>query len=76
MWNTYIGDDMESRMNEYIEKKGYKKKWIAQQLGVSQEVLSRWINGRSMPSLKKAFEIAELLECKVDNLYIKKDPPK
>ncbi len=75
MWNVSIGDDMKCRMNELIEEKGYKKKWVAQQLGVSADVLSRWINGRSMPSLEKAFQLAEILECKVDDLYIKKRPP-
>jgi len=65
---------MDNRINEYIERKGYKKKWVAQQIGVSQEVLSRWINGKNMPSLEKAFKLAEILECKVDDLYIKKDP--
>ncbi len=66
---------MDNRINEYIERKGYKKKWVAQQIGVSQEVLSRWINGKNMPSLEKAFKLAEILECKVDDLYIKKRPP-
>jgi len=71
VWNTYIGDDMENRINEWIQLRGYKKKWIAAQIGVSQEVLSRWINGRNMPSLEKAFKLAEILECKVDDLYKK-----
>jgi len=69
VWNVCIGDDMECKMNDLIEEKGYKKKWIASQLGVSADVLSRWVNGRSMPSLEKAFELAYILECKVDDLY-------
>ncbi len=60
---------MKCRLNEIIDEKGYKKKWIAAQLGVSADVLSRWINGRSMPSLEKAFALADILECKVDDLY-------
>jgi len=69
VWNVSIGDDMKCRMNELIEEKGYKKKWIAAQLGVSADVLSRWVNDRGMPSLEKAFQIADILECKVDDLY-------
>ena len=35
----------------------------------SQTVLSRWINNHSKPSLEKAFKLADLLGCKVDDLY-------
>lgn len=63
---------LKSRIGEWIEYKGYKKKWVAQQLGISQTVLSRWINDVSMPSVNKLFELADLLNCKVDDLY-KKD---
>lgn len=60
---------LKSNIDYWIEKRGYKKKWIAGQLGVSQTVLSRWINNRSMPSVKKLFKLADLLDCKVDDLY-------
>lgn len=73
MWNTYIGDDMKSRINEMIELRGYKKKWVASRLGVSQEVLSRWINDRSKPSLDNAFKLSHILNCKVDDLYTSED---
>lgn len=62
---------MKSNINCWIERRGYKKKWIAEQMGVSQEVLSRWINNRSMPSVKNLFKLAEILNCKVDDLYSK-----
>ncbi|GGJ62155.1 helix-turn-helix domain-containing protein [Virgibacillus salexigens] len=64
---------MKSLINEQIEKRGYKKKWVSQELGVSQEVLSRWVNGKSMPSVENLFKLAELLDCKVDDLYEKVD---
>lgn len=72
--NTYIGDYMElkSNINYWIELRGYKKKWVAEQLGISQNVLSRWINDVSMPSVIKLFELAELLECEPGDLYTKK----
>lgn len=63
---------MESNIDFWIEKRGYKKKWVAEQMGVSQNVLSRWITGRSKPSLENAFRLAELLDCKVDDLYKRK----
>lgn len=60
---------MKNNINYWIEKRGYKKKWVAEQIGVSQNVLSRWINGHSMPSLESALRLAKLLRCKVDDLY-------
>ena len=60
---------MKSNIGEIIESRGYKKKWVAEQIGVSQNVLSRWINDGSMPSVLKLFELADLLDCKVDDLY-------
>ncbi len=60
---------MKCLINEHIENSGYKKKWIAKQLGISQEVLSRWANGHSMPSVNNLFKLAKILDCKVDDLY-------
>ncbi len=62
---------MKSNINYWIQKRGYKKKWIAQQLEVSDVVLSRWINGKNLPSLEKAFHLADVLNCKVDDLFIR-----
>jgi putative transcriptional regulator len=61
--------EIKSRIGYWIEIRGYKKKFVAQQLGVSQNVLSRWINGQSIPSLINCFKVAILLECKVDDLF-------
>jgi putative transcriptional regulator len=65
---------MQSRIGEWIEKRGYKKKFIAEQLGISQRQMSKWINGESYPTVPKLFQLAELLQCKVDDLYEKKTP--
>ena len=68
----YIGDVMKNNIDYWIEKRGFKKKWIADQLGVSKNVLSRWIHGHSKPSLENAFKLARILDCKVDDLFIYK----
>lgn len=64
---------LKSKIGNHIDLRGYKKKWIAVQLGISQNVLSRWINNHSMPSVEKLFDLAELLDCKVDDLYERSD---
>lgn len=63
---------LKSNIGYWIEKRGYKKTWVAKQIEVSNVVLSRWINDVSMPSVIKLFELAELLDCEPGDLYIKK----
>jgi putative transcriptional regulator len=60
---------MENRIGEFIDKSGYKKKFIAKHLGITPTQLSNWISGRSYPSVPKLFALADLLEVKVDDLY-------
>lgn len=60
---------MKSNINVWIAKSGMSKKEVAQKMGVSQTVLSRWINNHTMPSLENAFKLADILNCKVDDLY-------
>ncbi|MCM2533312.1 helix-turn-helix domain-containing protein [Neobacillus pocheonensis] len=60
---------MKSRMNDLIVKSGYMKKHIAKELGITPNQLSNWLASRSYPPLDKAYKLAKLLNCKVDDLY-------
>jgi putative transcriptional regulator len=60
---------MKSRIGKIIESKGFKKKYVAEKLGITQNQLSNWIKGRSYPPMDKAFRLAKFLEVKVDDLY-------
>ncbi|WP_284037480.1 helix-turn-helix transcriptional regulator [Neobacillus sp. 114] len=64
---------MKSRIGEFIDAAGYKKKYIAKELEVSPTQLSNWISGRSYPTIEKAFKLAALLSVKVDDLYTKEE---
>lgn len=64
---------MNSLIGELIDKKGFKKKYIAAQLNVTPTQLSNWIGGRSYPTIEKAFKLADLLDVKVDELYERGD---
>lgn len=55
---------------EIKSKRKVEHKEIAKELGVSQQQFSSWVNDRSWPRMDKAFKLAELLECKVDDLYV------
>lgn len=60
---------MKSNIGELIDLKGLKRKWIAEQLGVSAKQVSNWVTGYSFPTVDKAFKLAKLLNVKVDELY-------
>jgi putative transcriptional regulator len=60
---------MKSKIGQVIEDRGLMKKYVAKKLGVSPSQISNWISGKSYPTLNKAFKLAKLLQCKVDDLY-------
>lgn len=60
---------MELKINEAIIKSGYRKGYIAKELGINPNTLSSYISGKRKITLEKAVELADLLNCKVDDLY-------
>lgn len=50
-------------------KQGISKVFIAKNLGVSRGTIDNWIEGKSFPRLDQAVRLADLLNCKVDDLY-------
>lgn len=46
-----------------------KQQDLSEKLGVTKQTMNAWVNGRSMPTLETAFKLANLLGCKVDDLY-------
>jgi len=60
---------MKSKIGEIIDKKGYKKKYVAEKMDITQSQLSNWISGRAYPPMDKAFKLAKVLDVKVDDLY-------
>jgi putative transcriptional regulator len=64
---------MKSNIGELIKKSPYKREYFMQQLGVSANTISSWSTGKNIPSLDKAFKLADILGCKVDDLYDRTD---
>ncbi|WP_241475500.1 helix-turn-helix transcriptional regulator [Priestia flexa] len=42
---------------------------VAEIMGESKQTISGWSTGRIEPTLKKAFRLAKVLDCKVDDLW-------
>jgi DNA-binding XRE family transcriptional regulator len=63
--------ELKMRLNEAIAESGIKKKYIAKELEVDPNTLSGWITGRRMIPFDKAIHLANIIDCKVDDLYEK-----
>ncbi|RWR04126.1 helix-turn-helix transcriptional regulator [Siminovitchia fortis] len=67
---------LESRIGILLRTSKYKREYIQKVLGVSANTLSNWCTGKTYPTLDKAYILADLLECKIDDLYVKTPPNK
>ena len=76
-WVKYDDNsDEESRRNafgcnlqKYVMYCGMSKGDVAEKLGISKTMLSRYLHGKTMPSLDKGLQIANLMKCTVEELF-------
>lgn len=60
---------IQTKIGEKISESGLKDSFIAAKVGgVSQKTIYNWRNGLSYPTFEKAFILAKILNCKVDDL--------
>lgn len=64
---------MKSRIKVRLAELEIKQQDLAKKLGVTKQTMSAWVNGRVSPTLEMALMIAEILECKVDDLFLLKN---
>lgn len=60
---------VKSNIKWLIAKKGMKQYEIAEMLEVSPQQFNLWATGRKFPRIDKAQQLANILECKLDDLY-------
>ena len=60
------------KIREQRKKKGLMQKFVAQECSISQQMLSEYENGKTYPRANILFNIAEVIGCKVDDLYEQK----
>ncbi|MGD7051402.1 helix-turn-helix domain-containing protein [Sutcliffiella horikoshii] len=59
---------LKSNIGTLVEEAGLKDGYIAKKLNVTKRSVYNWRKGLSYPNFEKAFELASLLDCKVDDL--------
>ena len=60
---------MQNKLDDILKEKGIKKSWLARQLKVSKQTITNWSKGYHYPDLKKAKELSQLLDTKIDKIF-------
>ena len=60
-----FGRNLEKR----IPLTGMSKGDISEKLGITNAMLSRYLRGNSIPSVDKAYQLARIIGCRVDELF-------
>ncbi len=48
-------------IKDLIKRSGFKQKWIAEQLGVSEITISNWVSGKYIPSKRNKEKLSKML---------------
>lgn len=60
---------IKSNIGKLIDQSPYKREWLMKELKISRNTLSNWCTGKTYPKAPELFKLANLLNCKVDDLY-------
>jgi putative transcriptional regulator len=60
---------LQPKIKQLIDAKGLKQTFVAEQIGVTPQQLNAWIKGKTYPRIDRAYKLAEVLECKMDDLW-------
>ena len=58
-----------NNIKEYIDKSGYKSKFIAEQVGCFPSDISHYIAGNRMPNRERLKRLSQILRCRMKDLY-------
>lgn len=58
-----------NRIKEILEDKGITQTWLAKKLGKSFSVVNAYACNRQQPPLETLYEIAEILQVQMRDLY-------
>jgi putative transcriptional regulator len=61
----------QNNIKYWVKNRGIKLKYISDNLNVSYQTVSNWINNRSQPDLAQATLLSELLNVSLDDLIKK-----
>jgi transcriptional regulator with XRE-family HTH domain len=60
---------LKSNIGKLMDESPYKREFFQKRYKKTPNTISNWCTGRSKPSADELFDLAELLDCKVDDFY-------
>lgn len=57
-------------LRRMIKEDHMKEEYLANEVGISRSMISRYVNGQSMPSFLTVVKIADVLFCSLDEFLI------
>ncbi len=69
MSNNQQGE-MLNRLKAVLAEQGKTSRWLAEQLGKSENTVSRWCANKVQPSIQQLNEIAQLLKVDIKDLLM------
>ena len=66
--NDILRKEIGRNIRKFITYRGMHQQDVSEKAGVTQAMLSRYINGTSMPGIDKLHNIASVLECGIEDL--------
>lgn len=61
------------KIMELLQKSNISVKTLANTLGVSNQSVYKWINGKSLPTLENMYQISKILNVPIDEILIASD---
>ena len=58
-----------NKIKMLIVSKGYKQRWVAEQVGVSNTTISLWATNKAQPNASSLIKLMSVLECTPEDIY-------
>lgn len=66
--NEILRKEIGRNIRKFIIYRGLRQQDVSEKMGITDAMLSRYINGTSLPGIDKLYNLASVLECRVDDL--------
>lgn len=66
--NDILRREIGRNIRKFITYRGLRQQDVSEKAGITQAMMSRYINGTSMPGIDKLHNIASVLGCQIDDL--------
>ena len=58
-----------NRIKLLIVSKGYKQRWVAEQVGVTNTTMSLWATNKAQPNASSLIKLMGVLDCTPEEIY-------